>query len=52
MADRNVDLKTGNFPNLQHLLRPGQYAKVRANIGLAAGALLVNPVAAAAVAGK
>ncbi len=47
MADRNVDLKTGTillagtFPNPDHLLRPGQYAKVRANIGLIRGALLV-----------
>ena len=47
MADRNVDLKTGTillaatFPNPGHLLRPGQYGKVRATIGLAKGALLV-----------
>ena len=47
MADRNVDVKTGTillaatFPNPAHLLRPGQYAKVRADIGLAKGALLV-----------
>ena len=47
MADRNVDLKTGTillagtFPNPEHLLRPGQYAKVRAGIGLTKGALLV-----------
>jgi RND family efflux transporter MFP subunit len=47
MADRNVDLKTGTillagtFPNPDHLLRPGQYAKVRANIGVTKDALLV-----------
>ena len=47
MADRNVDLKTGTillagtFPNPEHLLRPGQYAKVTAGIGVAKGALLV-----------
>jgi membrane fusion protein (multidrug efflux system) len=47
MADRNVDLKTGTillagtFPNPDHLLRPGQYAKVRANIGVIKGALLI-----------
>jgi RND family efflux transporter MFP subunit len=47
MADRNVDLKTGTillagtFPNPDHLLRPGQYAKVRADIGIAKGALLI-----------
>jgi membrane fusion protein (multidrug efflux system) len=47
MADRNIDLKTGTillagtFPNPGHLLRPGQYAKVQADISLAKGALLV-----------
>jgi membrane fusion protein (multidrug efflux system) len=47
MADRNVDLKTGTillagtFPNPGNLLRPGQYGKVRAEVGLAKGALLV-----------
>jgi membrane fusion protein (multidrug efflux system) len=47
LADRNVDLKTGTitlvglFPNPEHLLRPGQYAKVRASVGVSRGALLV-----------
>jgi membrane fusion protein (multidrug efflux system) len=47
LADRNVDVKTGTitlaglFPNPEHLLRPGQYAKVRADIGLRKGAILV-----------
>ena len=47
MTDRNVDLKTGTimlagvFPNPDHLLRPGQYAKVRASLGLERGAILV-----------
>ena len=47
MADRNVDLKTGTillaatFPNPDRLLRPGQFAKVRANIGVSKGALLI-----------
>ena len=47
MADRNVDLKTGTillaatFANPEHLLRPGQYAKVRAQVGVAQSALLV-----------
>jgi membrane fusion protein (multidrug efflux system) len=47
LADRNVDLKTGtitlvgSFPNPEHLLRPGQYAKVRASVGVSRGALLV-----------
>ncbi|NTW86525.1 MAG: efflux RND transporter periplasmic adaptor subunit [Holophagaceae bacterium] len=47
MADRNVDLKTGTimlaglFPNPERLLRPGQFAKVTADVGLRKGALLV-----------
>jgi membrane fusion protein (multidrug efflux system) len=47
LADRNVDLKTGtitlvgSFPNPEQLLRPGQYAKVRADVGINRGALLV-----------
>ena len=47
MADRNVDVKTGTillaatFANHDHLLRPGQYAKVQADIGLEHSALLV-----------
>jgi membrane fusion protein (multidrug efflux system) len=47
MADRNVDLKTGTillagtFPNPDHLLRPGQYAKVRASIGVTKDALVI-----------
>jgi membrane fusion protein (multidrug efflux system) len=46
-ADRQVDPSTGAiqltglFPNPGNTLRPGQYAKVRAAIGLRAGALLV-----------
>ena len=47
LANRNVDLKTGTiqvqglFPNPKHLLRPGQYAKVRASTDVRKGALLV-----------
>jgi len=47
LANRNVDLKTGTiqvqglFPNPKHLLRPGQYAKVRASTDIRKGALLV-----------
>jgi membrane fusion protein, multidrug efflux system len=47
LADRNVDVKTGTitlaglFPNPERLLRPGQYAKVRADISLRKGAILV-----------
>jgi membrane fusion protein, multidrug efflux system len=46
-ADRQVDPATGSiqltgvFPNPGNTLRPGQYAKVRAAVGVRAGALLV-----------
>jgi membrane fusion protein (multidrug efflux system) len=46
-ADRQVDPLTGTikvailFPNPDNLLRPGQYAKVRALMGMAKNALLV-----------
>jgi RND family efflux transporter MFP subunit len=47
LANRNVDVKTGTiqvegvFPNPSHLLRPGQYAKVRAATDVRKGAILV-----------
>jgi len=47
MADRNVDIKTGTimlaglFRNPERLLRPGQFAKVTADVGLRKDALLV-----------
>jgi len=46
-ADREVNIKTGTiqvailFPNPDNLLRPGQYAKVRAVVKYKPGALLV-----------
>jgi membrane fusion protein (multidrug efflux system) len=46
-SDREVDLKTGTmtiqglFPNPGNILRPGQYARVRATLDTKAGALLV-----------
>jgi RND family efflux transporter MFP subunit len=46
-ANRQVDIETGTmliqglFPNPGNLLRPGQYAKVRATIETKAGALLI-----------
>jgi RND family efflux transporter MFP subunit len=46
-ADREVNQNTGSiqltalFPNLGNILRPGQYAKVRAVLGIKQGALLV-----------
>jgi membrane fusion protein (multidrug efflux system) len=46
-TDRSVDIKTGTiaavglFPNPGNVLRPGQYGRVRAETGVAKGALLV-----------
>ncbi len=57
-ADRQVDVKTGAiqvailFPNPGDLLRPGQYAKVRAVIKTQAGALLVPQRAVTEVQGR
>ena len=47
LANRNVDVKTGTiqvegvFPNPNHLLRPGQYAKIHAATDVKKGAILV-----------
>lgn len=47
LVDREVDPRTGTmtikgiFPNPHHILRPGQYAKVRAALDVKTGALLV-----------
>lgn len=47
LVDREVDVKTGTitvkgfFPNPGHILRPGQYAKVRTALEVKNGALLV-----------
>src|SRR5262249_22778769 len=47
LVDREVDVKTGTmtvkgfFPNPNNILRPGQYAKVRAALDVKRGALLV-----------
>jgi membrane fusion protein (multidrug efflux system) len=47
LADRQVDVMTGTlklgaiFPNPGNLLRPGQYGKIRAQMSLLRGALLV-----------
>jgi membrane fusion protein (multidrug efflux system) len=46
-ADRQVDVKTGTltiwgfFPNPKHILRPGQFAKVKAALSVRKDALLV-----------
>jgi membrane fusion protein (multidrug efflux system) len=47
-VDRNVDAKTGtimleaSFPNPQGIVRPGQYARVRAAVSVKKGAVLVS----------
>jgi RND family efflux transporter MFP subunit len=47
LVDREVNVKTGTltvkgfFPNPDHLLRPGQYARVRAQLDVRPGALVV-----------
>lgn len=47
LVDRDVSVKTGTltikgfFPNPHNILRPGQYARVRAEMGLQPGALVV-----------
>lgn len=47
LANRNVDVKTGTiqvegiFRNRSHLLRPGQYARIRAATDIKKGAILV-----------
>jgi membrane fusion protein, multidrug efflux system len=46
-ADRQVDVKTGTmtiwgfFPNPRHILRPGQFAKIKATLDVRKDALLV-----------
>ncbi|MDD2319316.1 MAG: efflux RND transporter periplasmic adaptor subunit [Geobacteraceae bacterium] len=57
-ADRQVDPKTGTikiatlFPNPGNVLRPGQFAKVRARMGIDRNALLVPQRAVAEMQGK
>ena len=57
-ADRQVDVKTGTimvatiFPNPGNLLRPGQFGKVRAIMGIRKGALLVPQRSVAEMQGK
>ena len=57
-ADRQVDPKTGTikvatlFPNPGNILRPGQFAKVRARVGIERNALLVPQRAVAEMQGK
>jgi membrane fusion protein (multidrug efflux system) len=57
-ADRQVDPQTGTlkvattFPNPDNFLRPGQYAKIRAQIKQEAGALLVPQRAVSELQGR
>jgi membrane fusion protein (multidrug efflux system) len=57
-ADRQVNQSTGAiqltglFPNPGNLLRPGQYARVRAAIGTSVGALLIPQRAVTEVQGS
>jgi membrane fusion protein (multidrug efflux system) len=57
-ADRQVDLRTGTikvaaiFPNPENMLRPGQFGKVRAQMTLKKGALVVPQRAVADVQGR
>jgi membrane fusion protein (multidrug efflux system) len=57
-ADRSVDQSTGSiqlaalFPNPGNVLRPGQYGKVRAEVGVQGGALLIPQRAVAELQGS
>jgi membrane fusion protein (multidrug efflux system) len=57
-ADRQVDVRTGTirltalFPNPQNSLRPGQFARVRAEMGIKKGALVVPQRAVTEIQGK
>lgn len=58
LADRQVDPTTGTlklgalFPNKEHLLRPGQYGRVRAMMQVKKGALLIPQRAVTEMQGK
>jgi membrane fusion protein (multidrug efflux system) len=51
LVDRDVNVKTGTltvkgfFPNPHNILRPGQYARVRAELGVRQGALVIPQTA-------
>jgi membrane fusion protein (multidrug efflux system) len=57
-TDRQVDVRTGTirvgtlFPNPQNLLRPGQFSRVRAEMGIKKGALVIPQRAVTEVQGK
>ena len=58
VADRQVDVRTGTirvaaiFPNPQHVLRPGQFARVRAEMGIKKDALVIPQRAVTEIQGK
>lgn len=58
LADRQVDPTTGTlklgalFPNKEHLLRPGQYGRIRAMMQVKKGALLIPQRAVTEMQGK
>jgi len=58
VADRQVDVRTGTirvaatFSNPENVLRPGQFARVRAQMGLKKGALVIPQRAVTEVQGK
>ncbi len=57
-ADRQVDVRTGTirvatiFPNPENILRPGQFGRVRAEIGIKKGALVIPQRAVADIQGR
>jgi membrane fusion protein (multidrug efflux system) len=57
-ADRQVDVRTGTirvttlFPNPENILRPGQFSRVRAELGIRKGALVIPQRAVTEVQGK
>jgi membrane fusion protein (multidrug efflux system) len=57
-ADRQVDVRTGTirvatlFPNPQNILRPGQFSRVRAEMGIKKDALVIPQRAVTEVQGK
>jgi membrane fusion protein (multidrug efflux system) len=57
-ADRQVDVRTGTirvatiFPNPQNILRPGMFSRVRAEMGIRKGALVIPQRAVSEVQGK
>jgi membrane fusion protein (multidrug efflux system) len=58
VADRQVDVRTGTirvaatFPNPQGILRPGQFARIRAQMALKQGAMTIPQRAVSEVQGK